>query len=115
MASEACLQMLALLESSPIIERNLSINPAYSVIGLFSYVRHRMGRTQSSRTHSPRKYWSRKAIAEWLVERLAEDAPTLVGELWLILGDGVNQAADFFSDATSIPSRNVTPLTTFGN
>jgi len=29
--------------------------------------------------------------------------------------DGVNQAADFFSDATSIPSRNVTPLTIFGN
>jgi hypothetical protein len=34
---------------------------------------------QSSRTQSPRKYWSRKALAEWLVERLAEDAPTLVG------------------------------------
>jgi len=28
---------------------------------------------------SPRKYWSRRAIAEWLVERLADDAPTLVG------------------------------------
>jgi hypothetical protein len=28
---------------------------------------------------SPRKYWSRLGIAEWLVERLAEDAPTLVG------------------------------------
>lgn len=28
---------------------------------------------------SPRKYWSRKGVAEWLVERLAEDAPTLVG------------------------------------
>jgi hypothetical protein len=36
-------------------------------------------------------------------------------ELCGIFGDGVNQAADFFSDATSIPSRNVTPLTTFGN
>ncbi len=36
-------------------------------------------------------------------------------ELCGILGDGVNQAADFFSDATSIPSWNVTPLTTFGN
>ena len=36
-------------------------------------------------------------------------------ELCWIFGDGVNQAADFFSDATSIPSRNVTPLTTFGN
>ena len=38
-----------------------------------------------------------------------------VEELCWIFGDGVNQAADFFSDATSIPSRNVTPLTTFGN
>ncbi len=28
---------------------------------------------------SPRKYWTRKGIAEWLVERLAEDMPTLVG------------------------------------
>jgi hypothetical protein len=28
---------------------------------------------------SPRKYWTRKGIAEWLVKRLAEDAPTLVG------------------------------------
>ena len=28
---------------------------------------------------SPRKYWTRRAIAEWLVEKLSEDAPTLVG------------------------------------
>jgi len=28
---------------------------------------------------SPRKYWTRKGIAEWLVERLSEDSPTLVG------------------------------------
>ena len=28
---------------------------------------------------SPRKYWTRREIAEWLVERLAENAPTLVG------------------------------------
>ncbi len=27
----------------------------------------------------PRKYWTRRGIAEWLVERLAEEAPTLVG------------------------------------
>ena len=26
-----------------------------------------------------RKYWTRRGIAEWLVERLAEDTPTLVG------------------------------------
>ena len=28
---------------------------------------------------SARKYWTRKGIAEWLVERLSEKAPTLVG------------------------------------
>ena len=28
---------------------------------------------------SPRKYRTRRGIAEWLVDRLAEDAPTLVG------------------------------------
>ena len=28
---------------------------------------------------SPRKYWTRKGVASWLVERLAEDAATLVG------------------------------------
>ncbi len=28
---------------------------------------------------SPRKYWTRRGVAEWLVERLAEDPPTLVG------------------------------------
>jgi hypothetical protein len=28
---------------------------------------------------SPRKYWTRRGIAEWLVERLGESAPTLVG------------------------------------
>jgi hypothetical protein len=28
---------------------------------------------------SPRKYWTRKGVAHWLVEYLANDAPTLVG------------------------------------
>ncbi|MBI5854362.1 MAG: hypothetical protein HZB35_03870 [Nitrospirae bacterium] len=28
---------------------------------------------------SPRKYWTRRGIGEWLVDRLAEDQPTLVG------------------------------------
>ena len=28
---------------------------------------------------SPRKYWTRRGIAEWLVERLSEGLPTLVG------------------------------------
>ena len=28
---------------------------------------------------SPRKYWTRRGIAEWLTQRLTEDPPTLVG------------------------------------
>jgi hypothetical protein len=36
---------------------------------------------------SPRKYWTRRGIAEWLVERLAEGPPTLVH------GEFVNYAA----------------------
>lgn len=28
---------------------------------------------------SPRKYWTRRGIAEWLVDKLAEDVPMLVG------------------------------------
>ena len=28
---------------------------------------------------SPRKYWTRKGVAHWLIERLADDVPTLVG------------------------------------
>jgi hypothetical protein len=28
---------------------------------------------------SPRKYWARRGLAEWLVEQLAEDTPMLVG------------------------------------
>ena len=28
---------------------------------------------------SPRRYWTRRGIAEWLVARLSEDLPTLVG------------------------------------
>ncbi|TMD37995.1 MAG: hypothetical protein E6I88_14800, partial [Chloroflexi bacterium] len=27
----------------------------------------------------PRKYWTRRGLAEWLEERLREEAPTLVG------------------------------------
>ncbi len=61
----------------------------------------------------------RLGITEVEAEILPEDKSKVVSrlreELRLNLGDGVNQAADFFSDATSIPSRNVTPLTTFGN
>lgn len=33
---------------------------------------------------SPRKYWTRKGIAEWLALRLAEDIPTHAGIPWLL-------------------------------
>ncbi len=42
-------------------------------------------------------------------------SPAIWRELRRIFGDGVNQAADLVSGATSIPSRNLTPLMTFGN
>jgi hypothetical protein len=28
---------------------------------------------------SPRKYWTRRGVAEWIVEQLAKDIPTIVG------------------------------------
>ena len=28
---------------------------------------------------SPRRYWTRRGVAEWLVEELSKDSPTLVG------------------------------------
>jgi hypothetical protein len=37
------------------------------------------------------------------------------GELCGKVGDGVSQAADFISAASSIPSLNFTPSMTFGN
>jgi hypothetical protein len=33
----------------------------------------------AARPPSPRKYWTRKGIAHWLVEHLSDDIPTLVG------------------------------------
>ena len=54
------------------------------------------------------------AIETSLMLRLTFHLP-LRQQLWLILGDGVNQAADLASGATSIPSWNLTPWMTFGN
>jgi hypothetical protein len=54
--------------------------PSSSLKGLRVYV---ADRTVTPREvpppPSPRKYWTRKEIAEWLVERLSEKLPTLVG------------------------------------
>jgi hypothetical protein len=46
---------------------------------------------------SLRKYWTRRGIAEWLVERLAEDIPTLVG-----IDHGFSFPLDYF-DAHRLP------------
>jgi hypothetical protein len=64
------------------------------------------------RHHIPRQ---RHRVTNWRDYDAALRNRGSLTELCGIFGDGVNQAADFFSDATSIPSRNVTPLTTFGN
>ncbi len=52
--------------------------PTTSLKGLRVYLAE--GDAASQEVHpppSPRKYWTRKGVAEWLVERLAEAVPTL--------------------------------------
>ena len=54
--------------------------PTASLKGLRVYVAERdASPVEVPPPPSPRKYWSRRGIAEWLVERLAESVPTLVG------------------------------------
>jgi hypothetical protein len=47
---------------------------------------------------SPRKYWTRKGVAEWLVERLAEEVPTLVG-----IDHGFSFPSDYFETHGLLP------------
>jgi hypothetical protein len=54
--------------------------PTSSLSGLRVYMANRSsapGEVQPPK--SPRKYWTRRGIAEWLVERLSEDRPILIG------------------------------------
>jgi hypothetical protein len=54
--------------------------PNASLKGLRVYLAEGDGRpAEIQPPPSPRKYWTRRGIAAWLVERLAEDTPTLVG------------------------------------
>jgi len=54
--------------------------PSSSLKGLRVYLADGdTGASEVSPPPSPRKYWTRRGIAEWLVEILAEDVPTLVG------------------------------------
>ncbi len=54
--------------------------PVSSLKGLRIYMADRNGApTEVPPPPSPRRYWTRRGIAEWLVERLSEKQPTLVG------------------------------------
>jgi hypothetical protein len=70
----------------PLFERYLGIDysgaqtPTASLKGLRVYLAtSKAPPVEVPPPPSPRKYWTRKGIAEWLVNRLCEDAPTLVG------------------------------------
>jgi hypothetical protein len=71
---------------NPAFERYVGIDysgaqtPTSSLKGLRVYVADRLTAPQEVLPPpSPRMYWTRKGIAEWLVERLSEGPPTVVG------------------------------------
>ena len=71
---------------NPAFERYIGIDysgaqtPKSSLKGLRVYVADRLTAPQEVEPPpSPRKYWTRRGIAEWLVERLSEGEATLVG------------------------------------
>jgi hypothetical protein len=54
--------------------------PTSSLSGLRVYVADRASApVEVQPPPSPRKYWTRRGIAEWLVAQLSEDRPALVG------------------------------------
>ncbi len=71
---------------NPAFERYIGIDysgaqtPSSSLLGLRVYAADRSSiPLEVAPPRSPRKYWTRKGIAEWLVEQLSERTPTLVG------------------------------------
>ena len=60
-------------------------------------------------------HWDRDGSEQGVRRRAEVIGPVHRRELCWILGDGVDQAADISWFATSIPSRNFTPRTIFGN
>ena len=71
---------------NPAFERYIGIDysgaqtPTSSLKGLRVYAADRLTAAHEIEPPpSPRKYWTRRGIAEWLVERLSGEAPTLVG------------------------------------
>ncbi len=72
--------------TSPAFERYIGIDysgaetPTSSLKGLRVYSADRTSApVEVLPPPSPRKYWTRRGIAEWLVEQLTKDSPTLVG------------------------------------
>jgi hypothetical protein len=54
--------------------------PESSCKGLRVYVAEGIGTPKQVQPHSsPRRYWTRRGLAEWLCEELAADTPTIVG------------------------------------
>jgi hypothetical protein len=71
---------------NPAFERYVGIDysgaqtPASSLKGLRVYAADRLAAPQEVQPpRSPRKYWTRRGIAEWLVARFREGSPTLIG------------------------------------
>ncbi len=74
------------IESLPAFARYIGIDysgaetPTSSLNGLRVYLADRASTPEEvPPPRSPRKYWTRRGIAQWLSARLAEDVPTLVG------------------------------------
>jgi hypothetical protein len=73
-------------KTSPAFERYIGIDysgaetPTSSLKGLRAYAADRTSApVEVLPPPSPRKYWTRRGIAEWLVVQLTKDSPTLVG------------------------------------
>lgn len=71
---------------NPAFERYVGIDysgaqtPSSSLKSLRVYAADRLTTPQEVEPpRSPRKYWTRRGVAQWLVERLSEGPPTLVG------------------------------------
>jgi hypothetical protein len=74
------------LTSKNVFERYIGIDysgagtPTSSLKGLRVYMADRNSSpTEIQPPRGPKKYWTRRGIAEWLVDMLSEDIPTLVG------------------------------------
>lgn len=74
------------MKRNPLFFRYIGIDysgaqtPTTSLKGLRVYMADRAALpAEVQPLHSPRKYWTRRGIAEWLVRCLSEEVPTIVG------------------------------------